>query len=145
MSTTTEPRTVIVTVPMAPPTCLSANKRSRRGDRHAIEDATRTLRWSAGWAAIYSVGGKKDDTERPQGPVTIHEHIVWPKGQRLFDPDGLASMCKAALDGIVDAGIIASDSAKHVLSVTASQSKGDDPSGSIIITITETATGGQDG
>ena len=75
--------------------------------------------------------------------VTIHEHIVWPKGRRLVDPDSISGHCKAALDGIVDAGIIASDSAKHVVSVTASQEKGTDAQGSIIITITDAATGGQ--
>ena len=69
---------------------------------------------------------------------TIHEHVIWPKSKGVLpDPDALPTYCKAALDGIVDAGIIAGDSAKHVASVTASQEKGTDAQGSIVVTIRE--------
>ena len=154
MSTTTEPRTVTITVPMAPPAALSPNAR-RRGNVWAQREATETLRQAA-WAEAQNYrttpsialgpGLRKVFPMLPFDHVAIHEHVIWPKSRGVLpDPDALPTYCKAALDGIVDAGIIASDSAKHVVSVTASQEKGTDAQGSIIITITEAATGGQGG
>ena len=134
MSTTTEPRTVIVTVPMAPPAALSPNRRGSEHWRYR-QQAALELRSASYVAVVHEYQGLPETIDQP---VTIHEHIIWPKSKGVLpDPDALPTYCKAALDGIVDAGIIASDSAKHVVSVTASQEKGPDAQGCIVITIQE--------
>ena len=52
-------------------------------------------------------------------PVEIHVHSI---RKRLCDADGISA--KAAIDGLVHAGILADDSPKEVKSVTFSQDKG---------------------
>lgn len=132
--TTQRPRrAVVIEIPMSPPLALSPNAR-RRGNVWEQRTATEELR-KAAWA--HALNDHAILVGLIASPVDVHEHIVWPKGQRLFDPDGLSSMCKAALDGIVDAGLIAGDSAKHVNKVSASQEKGSELQGKTIITITE--------
>ena len=152
MSTTTEPRTVTVIVPMAPPAALSPNNR-RRGNVWAQREATDTLRQAAWAAATKRINFEINAPlfhrwlpgDSPHSTFVIHEHVIWPKSKGVLpDPDALPTYCKAALDGIVDAGIIPSDSAKHVVSVTATQEKGTDAQGCIVFTLTESATGGQE-
>lgn len=58
------------------------------------------------------------ETPRFNSPVRIHFHSI---RNRLCDIDGISG--KAALDGIVHAGILPDDSAKFVKEVTHSQSK----------------------
>jgi len=141
-------RSVTITIPMAPSHLLSPNQRSKRGGHWEREEATRELRqaaWFAGCDYVNECNRKLRGVSVLCVPmfftVTIHEHVIWPKSKRgeLPDPDSLATYCKAALDGIVDAGIIAGDSHKHIASVTTSQEKGTDKQGSIVITITESA------
>ena len=134
MSTTTEPRTVTVVVPMAPPAALSPNRRGSEHWRYR-QQAAKELREMAHWATYDAV--MEHGVTAIHHQVLIHEHIIWPKGRRLVDPDSITGYCKAALDGIVDAGIIAGDSAKHIVSVTASQEKGTDAQGAIVFTIQE--------
>ena len=47
------------------------------------------------------------------GPVTrpckVSYTIYWPKGARKMDPDNAIGSCKALLDGLCDAGVIAND------------------------------------
>lgn len=129
-------RSITIHVSMSPAPCLSSNNRSRRGGAHEREAATRELREAAYYGGRTWTGSGPRYLDFGQ-VVDVHEHIIWPKGQRLFDPDGLASMCKAALDGIVDAGLIAGDSAKHVRTVSVSQEKGTEAQGMTIITISE--------
>lgn len=52
-------------------------------------------------------------------PVRIHIHSI---RHRLVDPDGISA--KAAIDGIVQAGVLEDDSAKFVTEVSYSQEKG---------------------
>lgn len=56
---------------------------------------------------------------RFDSPVRIHIHSV---RKRLADPDGISA--KAAIDGIVQAGVLVDDSAKYVKEVSYSQEKG---------------------
>ncbi len=51
--------------------------------------------------------------------------------KRLADPDGISA--KAAIDGLVEAGILTDDSIKYVEKVSFSQEKGEDET---IITLT---------
>jgi crossover junction endodeoxyribonuclease RusA len=123
-------RTVTVVVPMAPPKELAINRRNASHWR-TTGQATKELREAAYWAT----GGWIGCTWKCM--VDVHEHIVWPKGQRRFDPDGLATLCKPALDGIVDAGLIPNDSAVYIRNLTTSQSVADDGQGRIEVTLTE--------
>ena len=133
-------RRVTVRIPMVPAPALSPNMRSRRGGHYEREAATRELR-EAAWAAVYTKDADGDcliDWTRFKGPVQVHEHIIWPKSKGVLpDPDSIATYCKPALDGIVDAGLIAGDSHRHIASVTTSQEKGADPLGWTVITIEE--------
>ena len=52
-------------------------------------------------------------------PVCIHIHSI---RSRLVDSDGVSA--KAAIDGIVKAGVLQDDSAKYVKEVSYSQEKG---------------------
>lgn len=145
MTATDTLRSVTITVPIAPSPALAPNRIGSRHWRYR-QQAAKELREAARLACFSS----EHRSHNPPGYatfiaweagwieiVTVHEHIVWPKGARLKDRDSLATYCKPALDGIVDAGIIASDGPKHVVDVTTSQSKGDDASGRIEIQITE--------
>ena len=67
---------------------------------------------------------------RFNSPVCIHIHSI---RKRLADPDGISA--KAAIDGIVQAGVLVDDSAKYVKEVSYSQEKGTPEK--TIITITE--------
>ena len=62
-------------------------------------------------------------------PVRLHFHHT---RNRLADLDGLS--VKAAIDGLVAAGILADDSPKHVAEITHTQSKGDPEVTTITIT-----------
>jgi hypothetical protein len=134
-------RTLTITIPMAPPSALSPNQRSKRGGHWQREGAVRELRFAAYAAAgdwLYDHPGSVMNVPVHPYRVRVHEHVIWPKSKgTLPDPDAIATYCKAALDGIVDAGIIAGDSHNHIASVTTSQEKGTDQYGRIEITITE--------
>ena len=73
---------------------------------------------------------EKKENPRFDSPVNIHVHSI---GNRLADPDGISA--KAAIDGIVKAGVLRDDSAKEVQKVSYSQEKGKEEK--TIITITE--------
>lgn len=62
------------------------------------------------------LGEKKTTGSDP--PIRIHFHSL---RHRLADSDGISG--KAAIDGMVKAGILKDDSAKYVKSVTHSQEK----------------------
>ena len=61
--------------------------------------------------------GKKK-TPRLDTPCSLHIHS---RRHRLADPDGIS--CKAAIDGLVLAGVLPDDSAKYVKEITQSQEK----------------------
>jgi len=61
----------------------------------------------------------KEETEGEDSPVSIHVHSI---RKRLTDADGISA--KAAIDGLVNAGVLPDDSPKYVKQVTYSQEKG---------------------
>ena len=61
-----------------------------------------------------------DEDETEDSRICIHVHSV---RKRLTDADGISA--KAAIDGLVNAGILADDSPEIVKQVTYSQEKGD--------------------
>lgn len=63
-----------------------------------------------------SLGTQK--TQRLDSPCRIHIHS---RRYRLTDPDGVSA--KAAIDGIVLAGILPDDTAKQIKEITFSQEK----------------------
>ena len=75
---------------------------------HRMEEARRTahIRHAAGWLA------RKHMTPM-SGPVRVVATIHMPT-RRRFDPPNAEPVLKAAVDGIVDAEILADDSAEHV-------------------------------
>ena len=62
------------------------------------------------------MGEKKDKRLDPQCRIHIHS-----RRHRLADPDGISG--KAAIDGLVIAGVLSDDSAKQVKEVSYSQAK----------------------
>jgi hypothetical protein len=131
---TTTARSVTITIPMAPPAALAPNRRGSEHWRYR-QQAALELRTAAYVSVVHDFQGLP---ETIASVVTVHEHIVWPKGRRLVDPDSITGYCKAALDGIVDAGIISGDGPQHIKApVLGTQEKGDDAQGSIVITIKE--------
>lgn len=59
------------------------------------------------------------EVARPDPPYDLHVHSV---RKRLADIDGISA--KAAIDGLVKAGIIGDDSAKWIRKISYSQEKG---------------------
>ena len=82
-----------------------------------------------------SVGKKK--ARRAPTPCRIGVHSI---RKRLADPDGIS--CKAVLDGLTEAGVIADDDAKNVKGLSFTQEAGEEDE--TIITI-EFLEGGNDG
>lgn len=127
---------------MSPSPKLSPNAR-RRGNVWEQREATAELREAAHCFALttrYDDAWQEVEWFGSDCRVTVHEHVIWPRSLgTLPDPDAIATYCKAALDGIVDAGVIAGDSAKHIAEITVSQEKGQDKAGMTVITIQEQA------
>jgi hypothetical protein len=103
---------VEILIPMVPDGKLRPNARPHF---YAKNTAQQELRAAAKYAGLR--------TSPITGPVTIHYHIAWPKGRRLHDLDAIPVMCKGALDGIVDAGVLVDDGPKYIVGISASQEK----------------------
>ena len=63
---------------------------------------------------------------------SLHIHSI---RKRLADPDGISA--KAAIDGIVKAGLLEDDSTKEIKEIIYSQEKGDEEKTIITLTIGE--------
>lgn len=81
---------------------------------------TRRIREAAAWR-VRALG------EQPMDAVEITA-VIHPKTARRFDPHNWQPTVKAAIDGIVDAGLIVDDDSSRVLSV-AFQAGEKDPRG----------------
>jgi hypothetical protein len=91
-----------LTIP-APCEWITSNQRI-----HRMEQARRTRLWrEAGRLAAAGQGAL--DT-----PVHIVAHVTKPRGGR-YDPGNWYGTAKAAVDGVVEAGVLADDDHKHVL------------------------------
>ena len=126
MDTQTTGRTITVALPAMP--YLNSNQRlhwaTKARKTKAIRDAatliTRNLR------------------QQPMGAVEITA-VIHPKTARRFDPHNFQPTVKAAIDGIVDAQLIADDDATRLVSV-AFRAGEKDPSGTRIdLIVTEVA------
>jgi Holliday junction resolvase RusA-like endonuclease len=114
---------ITITVPMVPPATLLANQRrkGKGGSSHWQQAADTLLVRSAARAAAIGITAVST-------PVSITYEVHWPadryKGKtRMPDCDAIPGCCKAILDGIVDAGVLADDSPDVVTFVGASQTR----------------------
>ena len=140
MSTTTEPRTVTLTIPGTPAYSLSPNARCHWAVKR--DDGDR-LRW-----AVKKANGDAGRYSSYMTPVRLHWVVYLERGGKRRDNDNVLSCLKPAQDQLSQEGIIAGDSPRHipemptVEQITWSKHKGEPR---IVVTITDAATGGQDG
>lgn len=99
-----EPREVTIALPPGLP-MLSLNGRDHWAKR---ADATRDIK-AATWALAHGTA------PFPRAEVTV---TYQPPDKRRRDPDNLAPSGKAAIDGIVAAGVLPDDDGEHVTAVT---------------------------
>lgn len=106
--------TLTITIPAVPDSRLFPNA-ARRTHYMTKSGISRELREVARYAALEqgSISGK----------VNVHYHIQWPKGRTRPDLDAIPVACKAALDGLVDAGVIDNDGPNTIVRLSASQEK----------------------
>jgi len=81
---------------------------------HSLTNTTTNVESNSGDASV-----RKESFARFNSRVRIHIHSL---RRRLADPDGISA--KAAIDGLVKAGILKDDSAKEVAEITYTQEKG---------------------
>ena len=104
---------VTIRVPLDPPAALFPNRRHRRGGFHEGVEAAYQLRLAAKLAAMPHA-----PATALAGPVALHVHVAYSGGRRLPDLDASASAAKAAIDGVVDGGILVNDRQVTALTVT---------------------------
>lgn len=118
MDATQTGRTVTVALPAMP--YLNSNDRPHWRTRGR---KTKAIREAAAWAT-------KALRQAPMNAVEITA-VIHPKTARRFDPHNLQPTVKAAIDGIVDAQLIADDDSSRLVSV-AFRAGEKDPSGTRI-------------
>lgn len=104
MTSTHTGRAVTVAIPTMP--YLNSNQRLHWRTKAR---KTKAIREAAAWAT-------KALREQPMERVEITA-VIHPKTNRRFDPHNLQPSVKAAIDGIVDAQLIADDDFSRVVSV----------------------------
>ncbi|MDT0302952.1 hypothetical protein [Streptomonospora wellingtoniae] len=104
MTATETGRTVTVALPRLPR--LNSNQRMHWS---VWRRRTRLIRETAAWV---TTSLREAPMERAQITAVIH-----PKTNARFDPHNLQPTVKAAIDGIVDARLLADDDSKRVVSV----------------------------
>ena len=109
--------------PRDPPVEVLPNAK-RRLHWARINQATQEYRECAKYAAM---NARPRRWQPLTGPVELHIHVGWGKRRRRIDLDGAAGGAKAAIDGLVDAYILADDDQITVLRVT--QEKAHDGNG----------------
>lgn len=101
------PEQVTVTLPAGEP-LLTSNQRHHWQAKARL---TKALRTTTAWIAKAQGVGPVD------GPVRITA-VIHPKTARRFDPHNYQPSVKAAIDGLVDAGVFPDDDSKVVHAVT---------------------------
>lgn len=92
------------------PAWLTQNQ-VRRLHHQAHAQAARAWRHTAAWRA------RADRLAPVASPVVVVCEIARTSPRRL-DADAIAPTCKAVIDGLVDAGVLAGDGPEHVAAVT---------------------------
>lgn len=118
----------VVTVALPPMPYLNSNQRLHWATKAR---RTRAIRDAAAWAT-------KALRQAPMGAVEITA-VIHPKTNRRFDPHNLQPTVKAAIDGIVDARLIADDDSSRLVSV-AFRAGEKDPAGTRIDLIVKEVT-----
>lgn len=118
----------VVTVALPPMSYLNSNQRLHWATKAR---RTRAIRDAAAWAT-------KALRQAPMGAVEITA-VIHPKTNRRFDPHNLQPTVKAAIDGIVDARLIADDDSSRLVSV-AFRAGEKDPAGTRIDLIVKEVT-----
>lgn len=108
--------TIIVTVPIAPPSDLLPNKRHRRGGLYKGIAAAQDSRAAAKYAAMNVANGSTIS-----GPVHLTIHVAFGYKRVTPDLDGTISAVKPMIDGLADAGLIRDDD--QIVKITATQEK----------------------
>ena len=85
----------------------SLNKRGHWSERAETVKAWRAV---AGWTAAGAGIPRLD-----KASITL---VMTPADRRRRDPDGIVGALKPCIDGLVDAGVLADDSWRHVSSVS---------------------------
>ena len=122
-----------VIVPMCPPEELNPNSRVHW---RPYRRASGALRTAAKYAALEHGG-----TDPIVGRVDVSIRVCWPKRRRVLDADNALASCKAALDGLTDAGVWQDD--RQMRRVSVEQEKLDKagnamyPGGAIVVDIEE--------
>lgn len=101
------PRTWTLKLPWDRPP-LSSN------DRHANGIVERRKQTAASDAVTYLARSELRIGLQPFERVTV-ELVYYPGDNRTRDPDNIAATLKPVLDGLVDAGVIPDDKARHVV------------------------------
>lgn len=126
MTTQTTGRTITIALPHMP--YLNSNQRLHWA---AKARKTKAIREAAAWATKALRAQPMDQVE-----ITV---VVHPKTNRRFDPHNYQPTAKAAIDGIVDARLIADDDSSRLVS-TAFRAGEKDPAGTrITLIVTEVA------
>ncbi|MFC7330781.1 hypothetical protein [Marinactinospora rubrisoli] len=104
MTAPPETRTAVIKLPVLP--LLNSNQRLHWAVRarrtKVIRETAALVTWSKRLA--------------PMSKVAITA-VIHPKTSRRFDPHNLQPTVKAAIDGLVDAGLVADDDSSRVVSV----------------------------
>jgi hypothetical protein len=129
---------MIVIVPGCPDRILAPNRRA-----HGREKAAATLQHRRD-ACFASVEAYMDGSHSVEGvvslplftgPVSVAAHVRWAKGERVHDLDSCAVMVKPAIDGLVDAGIMANDSQMCLLTISQEPWRVSKTTGEVVLTI----------
>jgi Holliday junction resolvase RusA-like endonuclease len=118
---------VTVLIPGTPPRALSANGRSHW---RAKAEHVRAYRETARLAALAA------GAEPVAGSVRLRLTYGWERGRKRVDFDNGVALAKAAIDGIVDAGVMGDD--RYVVAVELAQERDPEGRGYLIVEV-ETA------
>lgn len=100
--------TVIINIPMLPPSECSPNYRGHWAKKAR---AVKALREAAMLCALNDTKFARPQYEKVELSITL----VVRDARYYRDPDNMIASLKPAIDGCVDAGIIKDDSDKHIL------------------------------
>lgn len=125
---------ITIDIPGSPPIALSPN---RIGGTKWRAKPTKRMRTDAAYAARAVVGPITEPLF--SGPVELHIHVGWQRGQRSTDLDAIPLMTKSYQDGALVDGMIVRDDRQIKRLVTTSER---DQTGRGFVRLTVTAMEG---